>query len=184
MVAAAFVVLFAASLAALFWALSLREEARSAATKANQNEQKAKSEAVRADFAAAKAEQEAARADREKQAAQTEETKAKEALSAEAELSTKLRQQLRQASWTSFNEAELLFGLGEWRKGIAHLGRAVTFDPENPVPVERLFEELTINRHKALPPILANLRHSGPVNSGVCTRAAQDGKSPFCQRHL
>jgi hypothetical protein len=27
------------------------------------------------------------------------------------------------------------------------------------VPAERLFEELTINRHKAQPPILANLRH-------------------------
>jgi len=68
-------------------------------------------------------------------------SEAKEAVAAEAELSTKLREQLRQASWTSFNEAELLFGLVEWRKGIAHLARAITFDPQNPVPAERLFEE-------------------------------------------
>lgn len=166
-VAVAFIVLFAVSLAALIWALSLREKARLAAAMANQNEQKAKSEAIRADVAAAKAKEEAARADSEKQAAQTEETKAKEALAAEAELSTKLRQQLHQASWASFNEAELLFGLGEWRKGIAHLGRAITFDPENPVPAERLFEELIVNRHKAQPPILANLRHNGQVYSAV-----------------
>src|SRR5271167_4870691 len=68
-----------------------------------------------------------------------------------AEVAGKLHDQLRQASWTSFNQAERQFQLGEWREGIALLARAVKFDPENPVASERFFQELIIHREKALP---------------------------------
>src|SRR5258708_3727664 len=56
-----------------------------------------------------------------------------QALKSEAQITAKLQEQLRQASWTSFNQAERQFQLGEWREGIPLLARAVKVDPENPV---------------------------------------------------
>jgi len=44
-----------------------------------------------------------------------------QALKSEAQITAKLQEQLRQASWTSFNQAERQFQLGEWGEGIALL---------------------------------------------------------------
>jgi WD40 repeat protein/serine/threonine protein kinase len=74
-----------------------------------------------------------------------------QALQSEAQITLKLQEQLRQASWTSFNQAEHQFRLGEWREGIALLARAIKFDPENPVASERFFQELIVHHEKALP---------------------------------
>src|SRR6516165_9554727 len=69
--------------------------------------------------------------------ARAEEAQAKQALASEAEVAGKLHDQLRQASWVSFNQAERQFQLGEWREGIALLAHAIKLDPENPVASER-----------------------------------------------
>ena len=61
------------------------------------------------------------RAERQRQSAA-------QAFKSEAELAAKLQEQLRQASWTSFSQAERQFQLGEWREGIALLARATKFD--------------------------------------------------------
>src|SRR5260221_228143 len=53
--------------------------------------------------------------------AQAQEARTKQALASEAEVTAKLQEQLRQASWASFNQAERQFQLGEWREGIALL---------------------------------------------------------------
>ena len=84
---------------------------------------------------------------------------AKQALESEAEVAAKLHEQLRQASWASFNQAERQFQLGEWREGIALLARAIKFDPENQVASERFFQELIVHREKALPPLIASFAH-------------------------
>src|ERR1700756_621055 len=60
--------------------------------------------------------------------ARAEEARTKQALASQAEVAGKLHDQLRQASWTSFNQAERQFQLGEWREGIALLARAIKFD--------------------------------------------------------
>src|SRR6516165_11684823 len=83
--------------------------------------------------------------------AQAEEARAKQALASEAEVTGKLQEQLRQASWASFSQAERQFQLGEWREGIALLARAIKFDPANQVASERFFQELIVHREKALP---------------------------------
>ncbi len=75
----------------------------------------------------------------------------------------KLQEQLRQASWTSFSQAERQFQLGEWREGIALLARAIKFDPENQVASERFFHELIVHREKALPPLIASFAHQDSV---------------------
>jgi hypothetical protein len=91
--------------------------------------------------------------------ARAEEARMKQALASEAQVSAKLHDQLRQASWTSFNQAERQFQLGAWPEGIALLARAIKFDPENPVASERFFQELIVHREKALPlPIRILLR--------------------------
>ena len=54
---------------------------------------------------------------------------AAQAFKSEAQVTAKLQEQLRQASWASFNQAERQFQLGEWREGIALLARAIKFDP-------------------------------------------------------
>ena len=82
-----------------------------------------------------------------------------------AEVTGKLDDQLRQASWTSFNQAERQFQLGEWREGIALLARAIKFDPENPVASERFFQELIVHREKALPLPIASFAHQDAVES-------------------
>ena len=81
------------------------------------------------------------------------------ALASEAEVAAKLHEQLRQASWASFNQAERQFQLGEWREGIALLARAIKFDPENQVASERFFQELIVHREKALPLPIASFAH-------------------------
>jgi WD40 repeat protein/serine/threonine protein kinase len=88
--------------------------------------------------------------------ARAEEGHAKQALASEAEVAGKLHDQLRQASWTSFNQAERQFRLGEWREGIALLARAIKFDPANQVATERFFQELIVHHEKALPSLVAS----------------------------
>jgi WD40 repeat protein/serine/threonine protein kinase/energy-coupling factor transporter ATP-binding protein EcfA2 len=95
-----------------------------------------------------------------------------QALKSEAQISTKLKEQLRQASWTSFNQAERQFQLGEWREGIALLARAIKFDPENPVASERFFQELIVHREKALPLPIASFAHQASVE---CVAFSSDG---------
>ena len=97
--------------------------------------------------------------------ARAEEARTKEALTSEAEVAGKLHDQLRQASWTSFNQAERQFQLGEWREGIALLARAIKFDPENPVASERFFQELIVHREKALPLPIASFVHQDAVEN-------------------
>ena len=96
--------------------------------------------------------------------ARAEEARTKQALASEAEVAAKLHDQLRQASWASFNQAERQFQLGEWREGIALLARAIKFDPENQVASERFFQELIVHREKALPPLIASFEHQDVVS--------------------
>ena len=96
------------------------------------------------------------RAERQRQSAA-------QALKSEAQLTAKLHEQLRQASWASFNQAERQFQLGEWREGIALLARAIKFDPQNQVASERFFHELIVHREKALPPLIASFEHQDLV---------------------
>src|SRR5271170_6033112 len=95
-----------------------------------------------------------------------------QALKSEAQISAKLKDQLRQASWTSFNQAERQFQLGEWGEGIALLARAIKFDPENPVASERFFQELIVHREKALPLPIASFAHQESVK---CVAFSSDG---------
>jgi len=88
---------------------------------------------------------------------------AAQALKSEAEVTAKLQDQLRQASWASFNQAERQFQSGEWREGVALLVRAIRFDPANRVASQRFFQELIIHREKALSPLVATLPHGGVV---------------------
>ena len=96
------------------------------------------------------------RAERQRQSAA-------QALESEARISAKLHEQLRQASWASFNQAERQFQLGEWREGIALLARAIKFDPQNRIASERLFYELIVHREKAPPPVIASFEHQDVV---------------------
>ena len=96
------------------------------------------------------------RAERQRQSAA-------QALKSEAQVTAKLHEQLRQASWASFNQAERQFQLGEWREGIALLARAIKFDPQNQVASERFFHELIVHREKALPPLIASFEHQDQV---------------------
>jgi WD40 repeat protein len=76
---------------------------------------------------------------------------AAQALKSEAEIAAKLKEQLKQASWASFNQAERQFQLKEWNEAIALLARAIKFDPTNQVVSQRFFHELIAHREKALP---------------------------------
>jgi WD40 repeat protein/serine/threonine protein kinase len=93
-----------------------------------------------------------------------------QALKSEAQITAKLQEQLRQASWTSFNQAERQFQLGEWREGIALLARAIKFDPGNPVASERFFQELIVHREKALPLPIASFEHQDSVKDATFSR--------------
>jgi WD40 repeat protein len=84
---------------------------------------------------------------------------AAQAFKSEAEVAGRLQEQLRQASWASFNQAERQFQLGEWQEAIALLARAIKFDPANQVATERFFHELIVHREKALPPLIASFDH-------------------------
>ncbi len=92
---------------------------------------------------------------------------AAQAFKAEAQLTAKLQDQLRQASWASFNQAERQFRLDEWQEGIALLARAIKFDPQNQVASERFFQELIIHREKALPLLLASFSYQAQVADAV-----------------
>src|SRR5271165_5294020 len=92
---------------------------------------------------------------------------AAQAFKSEAQVTAKLQEQLRQASWASFNQAERQFQLGEWREGIAFLARAIKFDPENQIASERFFHELIVHREKALPSFIATLDHQDSVNDAA-----------------
>ena len=96
------------------------------------------------------------RAERQRQSAA-------QALKSEAQVTAKLQEQLRQASWASFNQAERQFQLGEWQEGIALLARAIKFDPANEVASERFFHELIVRREKALPLPIASFKHQDLV---------------------
>jgi WD40 repeat protein len=95
--------------------------------------------------------------------AQAQEARTKQALASEAEVAAKLQEQLRQASWASFNQAERQFQLGEWREGIALLARAIKFNPENQIASERFFQELIVHREKAQPLPIATFEHQDLV---------------------
>jgi WD40 repeat protein/serine/threonine protein kinase len=99
--------------------------------------------------------------------ARAEEARTKQALASEAQVSAKLHDQLRQASWTSFNQAERQFQLGEWPEGIALLARAIKFDPENQVASERFFQELIVHREKALPLPVGSYAHQDTIESAA-----------------
>jgi WD40 repeat protein len=92
---------------------------------------------------------------------------AAQAFASEAQLAAKLQEQLRQASWASFNQAERQFQLGEWQEAIALLARAIRFDPANHVASERFFHELIVHREKALPRLIAAFAHQDLVNAAV-----------------
>jgi WD40 repeat protein/serine/threonine protein kinase len=79
------------------------------------------------------------------------------------QVTAKLQEQLRAASWGSFHQAERQFQLGEWREGIALLARAIKFDPGNPVAGERFFQELIVSPEKALPLPIASFAHRDSV---------------------
>ena len=115
--------------------------------------------AIAAGFQWLQAERHRQNAERLAARAQAEEARTKQALASEAEVTTKLQEQLRQASWASFNQAERQFQLGEWQEGIAHLARAIKFNPKNQVASERFFHELIVHRQKALPPLIASFAH-------------------------
>jgi WD40 repeat protein len=92
---------------------------------------------------------------------------AAQAFRSEATITSKLQEQLRQASWASFNQAERQFQLGEWQEAIALLARAIKFDPANQVASERFFQELIVHREKALPPLVASYAHQDVVYHAV-----------------
>ena len=82
-------------------------------------------------------------------------------------VTARLHEQLSEASWASFNQAERQFQLGAWREGIALLSRAIKFNPRNLVASERFLQELIIHREKALPPFTASFAHQDMVNDAV-----------------
>jgi WD40 repeat protein/serine/threonine protein kinase len=82
-------------------------------------------------------------------------------------VTVRLHEQLREASWESFNQAERQFQLGEWREGVALLSRAIKFNPGNLVALERFFQELIIHREKALPSFTASFPHQDVINDAV-----------------
>ena len=86
-----------------------------------------------------------------------------QAFKSEAQITTKLQEQLRQASWASFNQAERQFVSGEWREGIALLARAIKFDPQNQVASERFFQELIVHRENALRLPITSFQHQDQV---------------------
>jgi WD40 repeat protein/tetratricopeptide (TPR) repeat protein len=92
---------------------------------------------------------------------------AAQAFRSEAAVTSKLEEQLRQASWASFNQAERQFQLGEWQEAIALLARAIKFDPTNQVASERFFQELIVHREKALPPLVTSCTHQDVVIHAV-----------------
>src|SRR4029077_5106092 len=92
-----------------------------------------------------------------------QEARTKQALASEAEVAAKLQEQLRHASWASFNQAERQFRLGEWREGIALLARAIKFNPENQIASERFFQELIVHRENAQPLPIATFEHQDLV---------------------
>jgi WD40 repeat protein len=93
--------------------------------------------------------------------ARAEEARTKQALASEAQASAKLHEQLRQASWTSFNQAERQFQLGEWPEGIALLARAIKFDPQNRASSERFFQELIVHLEKMPPTPVSSFTYPG-----------------------
>jgi WD40 repeat protein/serine/threonine protein kinase len=92
---------------------------------------------------------------------------ASRAFKSEAQVAAKLQEQLRLASWASFNQAERQFQSGEWREAIAFLARAIKFDPENQVAAERFFQELIIHREKALPSLVASFAYQDVIYGAV-----------------
>jgi tetratricopeptide (TPR) repeat protein len=100
------------------------------------------------------------RAERQRQSAA-------QALKSEAQVTAKLQEQLRRASWASFNQAERQFQLGEWQEGIALLARAINFDPQNQVASERFFQELITHRENMLPPLVASFTYRDVVYDAV-----------------
>src|SRR5262249_28014122 len=119
--------------------------------------------AILAGFQWLQAERQRQSAEKNAALARAEEARTKQALASEAEVAAKLQEQLRQASWASFNEAERQFQFGEWREGIALLARAIKFDPENPVASERFFQELIVHREKALSLPITSFNHQDEV---------------------
>jgi WD40 repeat protein/tetratricopeptide (TPR) repeat protein len=91
---------------------------------------------------------------------------AKLALTQKEKANRLLAENSRQASWSSFNQADLQINRGEWQEGIAHLARAVKFNPENRVAAERFFQQLILDRCRLRTP-LADFRHDAKVEKAV-----------------
>src|SRR3984893_5468399 len=68
-------------------------------------------------------------AERQRQGADQAYKSAAQAFKSEADVTAKLQEQLRQASWASFKQAERQFQLGEWRGGRSFFGSGVTVYP-------------------------------------------------------
>jgi Flp pilus assembly pilin Flp len=110
--------------------------------------------------------------------AQAEAARTKEALASEAGVAAKLQEQLREASWASFNQAERQFQLGEWPEGIALLARAIRFDRQNQVASEPFSPDgarvLTASKDKtaklwdiASGKLLASFDHQNEANNAA-----------------
>jgi WD40 repeat protein len=100
-----------------------------------------------------------AQAETARENAEQQRQRAEEAVTAQ-------KKQLEHASWASFNQADLQISRGEWQEGIAHLARAVKFNPENKVAAERFFQQLILGRWRVRIP-LAAFHHDDEIYSVV-----------------
>jgi WD40 repeat protein/TPR repeat protein len=93
------------------------------------------------------------------------------------------KQLLEQASWSSFNQADLQMERGEWREGLAHLARAIKFNPENPIASERFFGELMV-LHEKIPVLLAVFPHQSSFYGHLSNEVRSATFSPDGNRLL
>jgi len=83
-------------------------------------------------------------------------------------LIAKNKAQLHAASMADYAIAvERIEGDGKWHAGIAHLGKAVSLDPENAVAAVRLYSELSLYATKNQNWPIAVFHHEGHVNSAI-----------------
>ena len=86
----------------------------------------------------------------------------------ERDLASELRNQLSQACWSNFNQADRLIQLGRWSEGILHLALALEFDPNNELAAERFFHELMLNRGQGTRHVpISEFNHQGSVSEAI-----------------
>jgi WD40 repeat protein/TPR repeat protein len=93
------------------------------------------------------------------------------------------KQLLEQASWSSFNQADLQMERGEWREGLTHLARAIKFNPENSIASERFFGELMV-LHEKVPVLLAVFPHQSSFYGVLSNEVSSATFSPDGNRIL